>query len=79
MIPLRLDKYRTRDDSINKSNKRYESSQKEIQDLSVFSIKADKEMMASDSSKQARTDAWFKEIRKDIYIFEALKVLEDAQ
>jgi carboxyl-terminal processing protease len=78
-IPLRIDKYRTRDDSINKDNKKYENTQKEIADLKVLSTKADKEFMVSDSSKKARTDAWFKEIKKDVYIFEAVKVLDDAQ
>ena len=79
IIPLRLDKYRTREDSNNKDNKKYESTQKEIPEMNVLSIKVDKELMVSDSSKKARTDAWFKEIKKDIYIFEAVKVLDDAQ
>jgi carboxyl-terminal processing protease len=78
-IPLRIDKYRTREDSINKDNKKYENNVKPIADMSVLLAKTDQDAMASDSSKKARTDAWFKEIKKDIYIFEAVKVLDDAQ
>lgn len=78
-IPLRLDKFRTRDDIINKDNKKYENTQKENPDLQVISLKADQELIVSDSSKKARTEAWFKEIRKDVSIYEAVKVLDDAQ
>jgi carboxyl-terminal processing protease len=78
-IPMRIDKFRTREDSINKDNKKYENVIKPIADMSVLSTQSDLNAMASDSSKKARTDAWFKEIKKDVYIFEAVKVLGDAQ
>lgn len=78
-IPLRIDRYRTREDNINKDNKKYENSVKSIDEMSLLITKADQEAMVNDSSKKVRTDAWFKEIKKDVYIFEAVKVLDDAQ
>jgi carboxyl-terminal processing protease len=74
---LKLDTYRKEQKDLQKESKQYENMFKEIPALGVLELSAEKESYASDTAKVARIKEWHKEIKKDVYVYEALKVLED--
>ncbi len=59
------------------SGKKYKQIGKEVLDIQVQSAMADLPAIEADTSKQARTDAWIKDLKKDIYLVEAYHVLKD--
>lgn len=60
-----------------RESKKYEDIEREQEDITVTTLKSDKPAIDADESKQERTKEWHKNIRKDIYINEALLVVKD--
>ena len=58
---------------------RFKDIFKENESLSVSNLEVDLEDINSDESKVARNDDWIKNIKKDIYIEEALHILADMK
>lgn len=76
---LNLTKYRARQKELREEAKKYENIDLEIPGMKVFSLKEDMNEIKADSGKAGRAQAWFKSIRKDYYISEALNVLNDMK
>lgn len=74
MIPLKLDDYKKLEKSRLESAKRFDELSKKENGLAIQSLSVDKASAKNDTSKLARMDAWIKELKKDIYLKEAIKV-----
>lgn len=64
-------------DSREEAGKKYEQIGKDTLGLAIRSLKSDLPNIQSDTSKQARTDAWITNLKKDIYLVEAVNILKD--
>lgn len=75
--PLQLEKYRQEQKSIMATVKQNEALQKLKDSLDMSFIPMDKNMFANDKTKQERFDNWLKGLSKDIYLDQAVKVMND--
>ena len=76
---LNLKKYRDELKKVNEEAKKYNRIQKEIPELSIHSLKSDLSVIQSDSSKIQRTQAWHITLKKDVYLFEVIAVINDMK
>ncbi|MBP7821320.1 MAG: carboxy terminal-processing peptidase [Saprospiraceae bacterium] len=74
---LNYTKYKADQDALEVESKKYEDLFKEIPSLTVANIPSDLAVIQADSSHIARNDDWFKSIKKDIYLEEALYIIGD--
>jgi carboxyl-terminal processing protease len=75
--PLQLEKYRQEQKAIQATVKQNESLEKLKDSLDVSFVPKDKNMFASDKGKQERFDNWLKGLTKDIYLDQAVRVMND--
>jgi carboxyl-terminal processing protease len=75
--PLQLEKYRQEQKAIQATVKQNETLEKLKDSLDVSFIPKDKNMFAADKAKQERFDNWLKGLTKDIYLDQAVKVMND--
>jgi carboxyl-terminal processing protease len=74
---LQLDKYRQEQKAIQATVKQDETLEKLKDSLDVSFIPKDVNMFAYDKAKQERFDNWLKGLTKDIYLDQAVKVMND--
>ncbi len=74
LIPLKLEEYNKMEKSHREMTKRFDEFSKKENGLAVQSLSSDLALAKSDTSKLARMDAWIKELKKDLYLREAIKV-----
>ena len=74
---LQLDKYRKEQEKIKATVKQLESLLKLKGQLDVVSLPAETNRWADDKTKQERFQAWLKSLQKDIYLDQAVKVMND--
>ncbi len=74
IIPLKLEDYNKMEKSHREMTKRFNEFSKKENGLAIQSLKTDLASAKSDTSKLARMDAWIKDLKKDIYLREAIKV-----
>lgn len=74
IIPLKLDDYNKMEKSHREMTKRFDEFSKKENGLAIQSLKTDLASAKSDTSKLARMDAWIKELKRDLYLREAIKV-----
>jgi len=76
---LNIDKYKEEQKKIKEEAKKYKNLQKEIPEMNIYSIKSDLLIINTDSSKLQRTKAWHQNLKKDIYLFEAIAIMDDMK
>jgi carboxyl-terminal processing protease len=76
-IPLQLNKYRKEQKSLRATFAQNEALLKLKQDINVSALPNEENRWASDPSKQERFNLWLKNLRKDIYLDQAVKVMND--
>jgi carboxyl-terminal processing protease len=74
---LQLEKYRQEQKAIQSTVKQNETLEKLKDSLNVSFVAKDQNMFASDKAKQERFDNWLKGLTKDIYLDQAVKVMND--
>ena len=74
---LQLDKYRKEQKLIRSTFTQNESLMKLKNDINVAALPGEDERWANDKSKQERFNQWLKNLRKDIYLDQAVKVVGD--
>ena len=74
---LQLDKYRQEQKAIEATVKQDATLEKLKDSLDVSFLPKDKNMFADDKAKQERFDNWLKGLTKDIYLDQAVKVMND--
>lgn len=76
---LNYAEYKDLMESREEDGKRFDRIGKDTLDLVVQIAEEDLASMESDTSKQARTEAWIMNLRKDIYLSEAVNILDDIE
>jgi carboxyl-terminal processing protease len=77
LYSLNLDTYRAEVEGIEKENETLKALEKEVEELSVASLKSDMESIDKDESKKARIEEWHKGLRKDMQLKETLSIMND--
>jgi len=75
--PLQLEKYRQEQKAIQATVKQNEALEKLKDSIDVSFVPRDNNMFAHDKVKQERFDNWLKGLTKDIYLDQAVKVMND--
>ncbi len=76
---LNLQKYRDEIAKYKAQNKKYEELKNDIKGFDINLLKIDLESLASDTNKLNREQKWVKNLKKDIYLYEAASVLNDIR
>jgi carboxyl-terminal processing protease len=74
---LQLDKYRSEQKAIRTTFAQNETLIKLKEEMSVSALTNEENRWASDPNKQDRFNQWLKNLRKDIYLDQAVKVVND--
>lgn len=74
---LNLQTYKTEQKSNTAALKKYDAVNDKVKELNIINIKSDMEKFGGDSSKIARNKDWLKVRTKDIYLDEAVNVMND--
>ena len=77
-FPLQLDKYRKEQKQIRATFTQLESLMKLKEDMNVSALPNEENRYANDTNKQERFNQWLKNLRKDIYLDQAVKVVNDV-
>jgi carboxyl-terminal processing protease len=75
---LNLAKFMAEQKKLKEDAKKLENPEKET-GIQVTALKVDLEAAAGDTSKAARTEDWFKKLKRDVYLQEAMNVIADVQ
>lgn len=75
--PLEYKKYKKFDEELTLEAKKYEDMLKEIAEMEVDNPSTDKTKIQSDSVYVARNQDWFKNVKKDVQLFETLNIMYD--
>lgn len=76
---LCLDKYKKEQEENKAMSKRYEDNKKEIEDLQIHSLTTDLAVIKTDSTKQKLAEEWHEELKKDVYVFEAMEIVKSIK
>src|SRR6185503_8751284 len=74
---LQLEKYRTEQKAIRAIIQQNESLIKLKEEINVTALPNEENKWAADQNKQERFNQWLKGLRKDIYLDQAVKVVDD--
>ena len=75
--PLNLEAYQAQEEKREAEAEEYKDMFKPIESLKIQSLAADEAEIKADEAKQARHDDWVKNVKKDIYLEEALNIMSD--
>ncbi|MBS1654178.1 MAG: carboxy terminal-processing peptidase [Bacteroidetes bacterium] len=76
-VSLQLDKYRSLQKQIRTTVQQVESLSKLTNPLDVAALPGDSDKYADDKDKQDRYNQWYNSLKKDIYLDQAVKVMND--
>lgn len=79
IIQLNFDAYRAEEKVQEAKAEKYEDIMQEIPSFKVANLTVDLPTIQKDSSNIQRNTDWMKNVKKDAYIFESLKILEDIE
>ncbi len=77
LIPLNLDNYRQLVKQRRQKNKRFNNLRKAEKNITVEFLKDDRLEFATDTLAKIRYEDWAKNIKKDLYLPEAINVMDD--
>jgi carboxyl-terminal processing protease len=76
---LKLDDYKKEQTENKEANKKYDEIFHPIEDMILSNTSLDMSYIKEDSSRIARNDDWIKNTKKDVYVYEAMRVLKDIK
>ena len=79
LYSLNLEEYRTLQRQLEEESKKYENLVKSDETLKIFAVKKDLEEIKADTVKQASFDKFEKELKKDIHLQEAIRIMNQVQ
>lgn len=79
MVSLNFQKYMSEQKIFKAEAKKMESLDKEIPGIEVLTMKIDQTSVASDTIKLKKATDWHKSIKKDIYLNEAIAIMDDMK
>jgi carboxyl-terminal processing protease len=77
IIPLQIEKYRAQQKALSEEVKKFKPISDYQSKLEVIAMKEDLPKFNIDSLTKSRTEVWFKSIKKDIQLNEALSIVKD--
>jgi len=75
--PVQVDKYRQWSKQQEEESERYENIFKPVEVFGVENLAADIPQIQGDTAHVARNDSWIKERKKDIQLFETMRIIQD--
>ncbi len=78
-IPLNFEAYAARLDRLEKETEKFESLSDYKNDLNFDMLSYEKDLVKTDSALGDKRQAWIKNLKKDIYVSEAVNVLKDLR
>ena len=78
-IPLNFEAYAARLDRLEKETEKFESLSDYKNDLNFDILSYEKDLVKTDSALGDKRQAWIKNLKKDIYVSEAVNVLKDLR
>ncbi len=75
LVSLNLEKYKKEDEDIKARSKNFENLVKKPTGLKIYSLAADQQEINGDTTTMNRTNAWIKDLSKDIYLREAVNTI----
>ncbi len=75
--PLQLEAFRAWDKKLEEEASQFEKMLQPIEVFQLTNPKADMAHIQSDTSRVTRNDIWLKERKKDIQLYEALRIMQD--
>lgn len=78
-IPLNFEAYAARLDRLEKETEKFESLSDYKNDLNFEMLSYEKSLVKTDSALGDKRQAWIKNLKKDIYVSEAVNVLKDLR
>jgi hypothetical protein len=76
LVNLKLDRFISEQRLRDNEARRYENIGKENLDIKVTNLTEDINKIQSDSTYIARNDAWISNVKKDLYLYKVLTILE---
>lgn len=76
---LKLDKFRSEQDALDEKAKKYKSLSEYHNELKFSSLPYEQEAIAKDDILKEKRERWHESLNKDIYVEEAVNVLDDLQ
>ena len=76
-ISLKLEKYQAYNEELKEASRKYKKLLKQPTGLNVSSLSVDLEEAPQDSASIEIRDKWHKDLKKDVSLFETVKILED--
>jgi carboxyl-terminal processing protease len=76
-IPLQMEKYRAQQKTLGEDAKKFKPVSEYQSKLEVIALKEDLPKFNIDSLTKSRTEAWFKAMKKDIQLNEAMSIIKD--
>lgn len=74
---LRLSTYMANQKKLKEDNKKFEKLQESAPTMNIMSLKADMAAIGSDTLKSTRQKEFLKNLKKDVYVYEAVNVIQD--
>ncbi len=79
LVSLNYDQYREEEQEARERSDYFKGMRQSEEEITVASNQADMEMWNANEDKQKERDQWFKSIRNDLYLSEALAVTQDLK
>lgn len=76
---LNIEEFRSEQKERKDANKSFKDMLKEIDALRITGLPADLEAIGADTVKQRMANDWKEKVQKDLYIYEALQILQDIK
>ena len=76
---LQIDKYKEEFKTLEAESKKYKVLDEYFSNIPFEPITSDKALMNTDESFKAKRTSWFEDLAKDVYVEEAIHVLEDLK
>ncbi len=76
---LQIDKFKNEQKKLEETNKKYKSIADYTNNLPFAALPYETELMNKDSNLKEKRESWFESLTKDIYVEEALNILDDLK
>ncbi len=76
---INLEKYKAEQKKLQDESKKFEEIYVEIKDLEILPVTADAAAIQSDTAKVESMKTWSKTLKKDMYIYEGMNVINDLK
>ncbi len=77
LLSMNINTYREEQEKRNTINKRFKNADRRVSSLDFYITKADSLEIYSDTIKTQKSESWIKNLKKDIYLEESYRIIND--